>query len=1489
MVDNFNFNLEPAEDITDQDNVKNDLELEMDPDNNPDDNPEVEPEEVLDEESNFNFNLEPSNNTEMQKIRIFQDGLDREPEVTSIGGFGIAADMIGGAAVGVGNAIEETYDGLQTLAGVDEETIAERNLIPEFYKPKTAAGQLTEGASRFLTGFIPANRVLKSVGWNVKPGASTISNTMRVGSRGLTAGAIADFNVWDPHEGRLSDMLIEFDSPILNNAVTQYLASDPNDTLAEGRLKNVLEGMMIGLPLELFLGIRSIKKARAAKTVEEKNKIYEEDGKAIQESVEKNTKVQDDEIRLFHGSSKSIKNLDPDRSLYLTDNADYAKQYTDPNYSAAAKTKEDFENLDPTIYNVTIKKDEVFDTTIPEHKKIFDEFDETFGNMSGLTSKGYPDWTDAENLKEFFKEKGYKFKAAIVDEGGGGFDPTTQLPIKNRGLSHVVYDHSIIKEINGRNPLTDALRKKLVEDNPGINVQALLKKFKKQKEKDKQVKAAHFDDLNGKPVRPNADGTITVYHRTDVDLAEIEKSKTFKSKERDDVYVSTTKDGAVEGYGKNVIEVRIPQEKLIIDDAYPSGEVHFRVKIKDINKAYFNPVKSEIKEIELLFEDLFNIQAFKNSDDMTQTIEDILRTIDDDAKNILTQGRLSNDIAEAIAKQLARDPDEIMAMMPKITEFSREFPIRLLAHKMMIQMLNKEYIRLAKIVDEHTIKYGDEKISLDMQDAFKHFPESAKQDVLDFMTLEEAMRDFIVQLKEQISNSSAALNVGKVKVGPEEAQFSIDKLLDIRSRYKHNPLKRAKEAKNLKPDDVPDKVAEVKAHRITEGFNALYINSLLSGVVTNVINFGVGFFETFLRPLEQIAGGALTGNQRARALGYNQYIGMMRSFLDIWSAAGKAFWRNQAILDAQSQTIDAFRVSKQGKRLDPLDPDYWNITKGTGRYTVAQVIGRILGLPSNVLTTADELLKQANYRGRIYAELVDGLISSGVEKGSKVWNETLEKGMKDAFNADGSAATKNNPVAEESLKYSRTNLFQDDLANGSWLNWGSSLQRFFNEQPSLRWIAPFIRTPTNLWRHAGDRIPGMGLATRRMRDLWNSGDPNKRAEVVGRQFFGIAVTTTAVSLANDYVLINEEESKKGANPIRLPKLTGRGSRDPDEKQALLAAGWRPYSILTQNDDGSYSYKQYNRMDPRFFIFGIIADISYVMDRNPDLTLFDSDQKYNADKDLALLSDLISETMVSIMVNITDKSYTKGISDTIGILTDPKEYKLQRVVGNLIGGAIPFSALRKQMREDQNAYDLRGLTDKVLDGLGATGSLEYKRDIFGDPIIKDKTTIYSNEGVSSLIQAPYLVGRVGDNLNETPSWLNKLAGLEVPLALPDATSLNPDLDLTTYKRVINGKEQTALDYWREQISKVEGNDGKIKQGFAALINSDDFKESGQGDKDKDGGKEMQVKKLYKQYKDLAKEQMLEKFPELYDDLEKANTDRYMYIEKDSPTVDKLRTY
>lgn len=78
---------------------------------------------------------------------------------------------------------------------------------------------------------------------------------------GLTKGAVVDANVFDPHHGRLSDLI---QGTALANPVTRLLANGENDTELTGRIKNVLEGAMIGSAIDGFIG--GLKALRAAKS-----------------------------------------------------------------------------------------------------------------------------------------------------------------------------------------------------------------------------------------------------------------------------------------------------------------------------------------------------------------------------------------------------------------------------------------------------------------------------------------------------------------------------------------------------------------------------------------------------------------------------------------------------------------------------------------------------------------------------------------------------------------------------------------------------------------------------------------------------------------------------------------------------------------------------------------------------------------------------------------------------------------------------------------------------------------------------------------------------------------------------------------------------------------------------------------------------------------------------------------------------------------------
>lgn len=89
----------------------------------------------------------------------------------------------------------------------------------------------------------------------------------KMAAEGTVAGAIGDFIGFSSWAPRLSDLAVQSDNPLFNNALTQYLASDEDDSFLEGRLKNTIEGIFASGAVESVLGAARVVRAgqRAAR------------------------------------------------------------------------------------------------------------------------------------------------------------------------------------------------------------------------------------------------------------------------------------------------------------------------------------------------------------------------------------------------------------------------------------------------------------------------------------------------------------------------------------------------------------------------------------------------------------------------------------------------------------------------------------------------------------------------------------------------------------------------------------------------------------------------------------------------------------------------------------------------------------------------------------------------------------------------------------------------------------------------------------------------------------------------------------------------------------------------------------------------------------------------------------------------------------------------------------------------------------------------
>lgn len=132
------------------------------------------------------------------------------------------------------------------------------NFIPE---PKTVTGNLIQDVTQFSVGIVGMGKVIEL------PAAAGVVGKVAMK---LADGAIKNFGaaatVFQGQQQKLSDLVEAY--PALRNPVTAYLASNKDDTEAEGRFKNGLEGVIAGGMADvMFLGVKALKYATVDRPV----------------------------------------------------------------------------------------------------------------------------------------------------------------------------------------------------------------------------------------------------------------------------------------------------------------------------------------------------------------------------------------------------------------------------------------------------------------------------------------------------------------------------------------------------------------------------------------------------------------------------------------------------------------------------------------------------------------------------------------------------------------------------------------------------------------------------------------------------------------------------------------------------------------------------------------------------------------------------------------------------------------------------------------------------------------------------------------------------------------------------------------------------------------------------------------------------------------------------------------------------------------------
>jgi hypothetical protein len=360
------------------------------------------------------------------------------------------------------------------------------------------------------------------------------------------------------------------------------------------------------------------------------------------------------------------------------------------------------------------------------------------------------------------------------------------------------------------------------------------------------------------------------------------------------------------------------------------------------------------------------------------------------------------------------------------------------------------------------------------------------------------------------------------------------------------------------------------------------------------------------------------------------------------------------------------------------DSYFGNIVKGID--TAIDAPGRIIG-------AVDEFTKTLGYRGYLTMMQLKE-VRTRLEAG------TLKPGDAESIMQD-LMMNPSEEMQQAAEDWAHRMTFQTPFPEGDV---GEAFQNVLNKAPVLRFIFPFMRTATNIFKQSmAERTP-LAIFSQRIRAQIAAG--GAQADIAKTRI----ATGTAIGGMLAWMAIHD-------------RITGDAPKDAKERMAWQLDGRQPYSIRITNPlTGQDTWRSYAWFDPMATITGAVADIvhlqSYIHGDDDHYSMLDHDDKVN---------QAIAHVMASIIQNVGNKTFMQGAAEFSEMYNDP-ERAFQMWSSQFGASFQPFSGATKFVRNLQDPFMRQAFTliDKVRDQLptmpGFKGSqtLLPRLDVFGEP-------------------------------------------------------------------------------------------------------------------------------------------------------------------------------
>lgn len=547
-------------------------------------------------------------------------------------------------------------------------------------------------------------------------------------------------------------------------------------------------------------------------------------------------------------------------------------------------------------------------------------------------------------------------------------------------------------------------------------------------------------------------------------------------------------------------------------------------------------------------------------------------------------------------------------------------------------------------------------------------------------------------------------------------------------------------------------------------FIEYWINGLLSGPATHATNI-MSNAATIAWGIPERAVAAMFSKEVRPSEPVAMLGGILEAQGDAWRLAWKAFKEEESQLGA-------------GKLEGParaITADALELTGVPGR--AVDFLGSMIRIPGRALLASDDYFKSIAFRAELRALAKRESFAQVTQAGLS--GATARSRMRQI--EERILASPPEAIEDAAKEFAAYVTFTRDLGEA-----GQKVQALAST-PVGRLVLPFVRTPTNIFKYAGERTP-LAFASQAVREEIAAGG-QRRALALAKISLGAMTMSYMGMLAAEGI------------------ITGGGPKDKMLRQELMMTGWQPYSIKAGD-----TYYSYARIEPIGSLFGIAADAADLLGQMPQ-------------KDA---EELGAALVVAISRNVANKTFIKGLAGTLNAVSSQDMGVVKTFLEKELPTILPFSTAEGQVARtiDPVMREVNSVMDAFKDKIpGLSDTLPPRRNLWGEPI-------YLQGGLG-----PDLISPIYTSTMKLDQVSQELVRLELPIGMPAKTIEGVPLTPDEYDA-----------YVVLQGAKPIIGDLTLKNRLAELMQSDLYQRASDG---KDGGKKVLIQQWISGYRDRAK--------------------------------------